>query len=53
MISLQVGDKVTFIIDTDTYSGVIKNLNDGKADVLVFMGLITNIPIKELNYESI
>ena len=49
LIIMKIGDKVSFCIDADNYIGIIKRMDENTADVLVFMGLITNIPVNELN----
>ena len=46
---MKIGDKITFYIDTEQYSGIIKRIDDKTADVLVSIGLITNIPLANLN----
>ena len=46
---MKIGDKVSFIIDIETYTGIIKRIDNNAADVLTFMGLVRNIPVGELN----
>lgn len=46
---MKLGDTVCFCIDDENYVGVIKRINNKTADVLIFTGLINNIPISELN----
>jgi hypothetical protein len=36
------------IIDIEYYSGVIERIDKGVADVITHIGLIKNIPVKEL-----
>lgn len=45
---MKVGNKISFYIDIEIQSGIIKRIDDETADVLIPMGLITNIPISEL-----
>ena len=42
-----VGNKISFMIDTESYVGVIKEINNDTIHVLTDIGLITNIPISE------
>ena len=44
---MAIDDKVGFFIDTDYYVGIIKNINNDKAEILTYMGLIVNVPLIE------
>lgn len=45
---MKVLDKVSFYIDTEFYTGIIKRIENNMADIETGIGLIINVPIKEL-----
>ena len=45
---MKVGDKVHFELDIEGYNGIIERIDDKTADVLTWIGLVTNVPISEL-----
>jgi hypothetical protein len=50
---MEIGNKVEFLIDTEYFTGIIKNINDGKVDVMTYMGMVNNIPIGEITKRSL
>ena len=45
---MNIGDEVEFLLDTEYIRGEVLEFNDTKAEVLVYFGIVKNVPITEL-----